>query len=86
MLALAVGQARVLVTTDLDFGELLVRTGLRGRGVVLLRQLEGTSPDLVAARVDAALAAHGNGLQGHLLVVDRRRDRLRRLPPPPTAS
>lgn len=83
VLALALGEARVLVTTDLDFGELLVRTGLRNHGVVLLR-LEGASPERGAARVDAALAAHGAGLQGHLLVVDQRRDRLRRLAPPPS--
>jgi predicted nuclease of predicted toxin-antitoxin system len=85
VLAIATRQERVLVTTDLDFGELLVRTGLRGRGVVLLR-LEGAPPEQAAARVGAALAAHGADLPGHLLVVDRHRDRLRRLPPPPLVS
>jgi predicted nuclease of predicted toxin-antitoxin system len=55
VLAIAAAQRRVLVTTDLDFGELLVRTGLRGRGVVLLR-LEGTPPEQTAARVGAAPA------------------------------
>lgn len=83
VLVLALGEARVLVTTDLDFGELLVRTGLRNHGVVLLR-LEGMAPDQAAARVDAALTARGAGLPGHLLVIGRRRDRLRWLAPPPS--
>ena len=83
VLALALDEARVLVTTDLDFGELLVRTGLRNHGVVLLR-LEGIPPSQAAARVDAALATHGSELPGHLLVINRRRDRLRRLAPPPS--
>jgi predicted nuclease of predicted toxin-antitoxin system len=82
VLALATGQSRTLVTTDLDFGELLVRTRLRSQGVVLLR-LEGVRPEDAAARLNAALAAHGPALAGRLLVIDRRRDRLRNLAPPP---
>ena len=84
VLGLSLAQLRLLVTTDLDFGELLVRTGLRSQGVLLLR-LEGIAPDQAAARIDAALATHGTGLAGHLLVIDRHRDRLRRLPAPPVA-
>ena len=82
VLRLALAERRVLVTADLDFGELLVRSGLRGHGVVLIR-LEGIPPDQVAVRVDAALASYGSDLPGHLLVIDRHRDRLRRLPAPP---
>ncbi len=82
VLALATGQSRTLVATDLDLGEPLVRTKLRSRGVILLR-LEGVQPQDAAVRLNAALAAHGRGLTGPLLVVDRRRDRLRNLPPPP---
>ena len=82
VLALATDQSRTLITTDLDFGELLVRTRLRSQGVVLLR-LEGVHPQDAAARLNAALATRGQALTGHLLVIDRRRDRLRNLPPPP---
>jgi predicted nuclease of predicted toxin-antitoxin system len=82
VLRLAVAQRRVLVMADLDFGELLVRGGLRSTGVALLR-LEGLAPEEAARRVDASLAAHEARLAGHLLVVDRTRDRLRRLPPAP---
>ena len=55
VLGLSLAQLRLLVTTDLDFGELLVRTGLRSQGVLPLR-LEGIAPDQAAARIDAALA------------------------------
>jgi predicted nuclease of predicted toxin-antitoxin system len=67
VLRLAVAQRRVLVPVDLDFGELLVRGGLRSTGVALLR-LEGLAPEEAARRVDASLAAHGARLAGHLLV------------------
>lgn len=83
VLALALAEARVLVTSDLEFGELLVRTRLRNHGVVLLR-LEGVAPEQAAARIDDALRPDGGaGLPGHLLVIDQRRARLRRLAPPP---
>jgi len=68
-----------VITTDLDFGELLVRERRVSAGVVQLR-LEGVPPPEVARRVDEAATRHGHGLRGHLLVTDRRRDRLRRLP------
>ena len=82
VLALALAEARILITSDLDFGELLVRTGLRNHGVVLLR-LEGVAPEQAAARIDDALRPYGAGLSGHLLVIEQRRARLRQLAPPP---
>lgn len=79
VLALALADTRVLVTADLDFGELLVRTGLRAHGVIVLR-LEGEPPWRLAARIDTAIRTHAIEIPGHLLVIDRRRNRLRRLP------
>lgn len=85
VLALARAHARVLVTGDLDFGELLVRTGLRAHGVVVLR-LAGEAPYPLAVRIDSAIRTHARDIGGHLLVIDRRRNRLRRLPAPPLAG
>jgi predicted nuclease of predicted toxin-antitoxin system len=56
VLALAVAEGRVLVTNDLDFGELIVRRRLPHAGVVLLR-LRATDLATLTARLDAALAA-----------------------------
>ena len=85
VLALARADTRVLITSDLDFGELLVRSGLRAPGVVVLR-LEGEPPHSLAARVDTAIRTSATELASHLLVIDRRRNRLRRLPAPPAAQ
>jgi predicted nuclease of predicted toxin-antitoxin system len=82
VLSLAIRTDRLLVTSDLDFGELLVRTRLRSHGVVLLR-LEGLQPSAASARLVAALQRYGSMLPGHLLVIDDRRERLRSLAPVP---
>jgi predicted nuclease of predicted toxin-antitoxin system len=79
VLQLALREDRVVITTDLDFGELLVRERRGSAGVIQLR-LEGVPPPEVARRIDKAATRHGPELRGHLLVIDRRRDRLRRLP------
>lgn len=37
VLAIAVNEERIIITNDLDFGELIVRRRLRHRGVILFR-------------------------------------------------
>ena len=81
VLAPATEEAQILVTTDLDFGELVLRTRRAGARVVLLR-LDGVPQDVVAGRIDAALSRHAAALADRLLVIDRRRERRRHLAPP----
>lgn len=73
VLVLALAQVWVLITSDLDFGELLVRRRLRNEGVVQ-PHLEGVAPDQAAARINDALAAGGAGLPGHLNTMARLRE------------
>lgn len=79
VLQLALRDDRVVITTDLDFGELLVWERRDSAGVIQLR-LEGVPPPEVARRIVDAMDRHGEALRGYMLVIDRRRDRLRRLP------
>jgi hypothetical protein len=65
----------LLVTADAYFGELLLRKGLRGHGVILLR-LEGIAPGDAIAQI-GALTSTGTELAGHLLEIDRTKQCLR---------
>jgi predicted nuclease of predicted toxin-antitoxin system len=57
VLALAEEQARLLITSDTDFGELVYRQGHARAGVVLLR-LAGLAPEHKASIVSEVLSAH----------------------------
>jgi predicted nuclease of predicted toxin-antitoxin system len=76
VLRLAVREGRVLLTEDTDFGELLVRLAKPAVGVILLR-LANEVPAVKAARVLLLLAAHGERVRGHHVVVGRDRFRFR---------
>lgn len=80
VLARSRGEGRVLITLDKDFGELVLRRGLAAsQGVVLVR-LPLASPDELAARAVAALAAR-HDWAGHFSVIEDERVRMRPLAP-----
>ena len=64
ILTYAVGEDRILVTNDKDFGELVYRSGWEHRGVVLLRLRDERAENkvrvmrVVLARIDERLACH----------------------------
>ena len=73
-------KGHVVVTADLDFGEVLALTGANGPSVVLLRLPDvrpAASADVVVSALQQCTAALD---QGALLVVDGRRARVRVLP------
>ena len=80
VMALALAEERVLVTTDTDFGTILALTGAAGPSVLLLRGVGDSTPERVTAllavlsRVDDELA------QGAVGVVEEDRYRIRHLP------
>lgn len=79
VLARAQTEARLLITFDKDFGELVFRRGKSAsRGIVLFR-LRKPSPDFVARRVAQVLEATTEW-EGHYAVVDEHSIRLRPLP------
>jgi predicted nuclease of predicted toxin-antitoxin system len=78
VLAIAVEERAILITSDKDFGELVVRDRHVVAGVVLLR-LGDVSPTRRAAIVSAAIAELGERLVGSFTVIEPGNVRSRRL-------
>ena len=78
--ALAATEQRVLITFDLDFGEIAARSGQKQPSVIVFR-LANTRPTNVIARLQVvlvdALSAIG---EGSIVLVEESRIRVRRLP------
>jgi len=73
-------ESRILLTFDLDFGEIASLAGAAGTGVVLFR-LRNARAAAVQARLARCLAAAGAELvRGAFIVVEESRLRTRRLP------
>lgn len=76
LVRIAQNQSRILITSDLDFGELAYRQGLVPAGVVLMRFRAVSQHD----RLDL-LQAHwptvASRAQGHFIVLQNRRLRIR---------
>ncbi len=81
VLALAYLQDRILLTEDTDFGDLVVRFGLRTHGVVRL-ELNALSRQARAQRAVQALTQLGEGAWGAIVSVEPSRTRVRRLGDP----
>ena len=78
VLKIAESAGRILITEDRDFGELVVRQRLGLRGVILL-ELDQLSNEAEAIRVAFVIAAHGDRLEGNLVVIEPGRVRVRPL-------
>ena len=76
----AATEGRILLTFDLDFGEILALS--RGRQVsVVLFRLHNTRTPRILERLGRVLAESGGDLeQGAVVVVEESRHRVRRLP------
>lgn len=84
LFALAASEKRIVVTFDLDFGEILAASGGRQVSVLLLR-LRGMRQGKVIERLAAALAAAGSALNdGAIVSIEESRLRVRRLPIEPS--
>jgi predicted nuclease of predicted toxin-antitoxin system len=77
----AAEEVRIVVTFDLDFGEIAGLAGATGATVVLLR-LRMARQDYLGQRLQAAIAEAAEALQdGAIVVVEDARIRIRRMPP-----
>lgn len=77
---LASAEGRILITFDLDFGEIVAFSGGRVVSVVLLR-LRDTRSSHVTERLRSVLERSARQLdQGAVVVVEESRHRVRRLP------
>ena len=79
VLELAKAEARLLLTEDKDFGELVFRMKRSPPGVLLLR-LPLSQRAQARGRVQAVLHLHGDRLSDHFTVVEPERVRFRLLP------
>ncbi len=71
---------RIVVTFDLDFGEIVALSARPGPGVVLLR-LRSARFNAVMARLEDAVERAGPALEeGAVVIVEERRIRTRRFP------
>ena len=80
-IALANKDARLLLTEDKDFGELVVRWRRPVPGLVLLR-IDSERRSMKWSRLETAIQKIGEGLLGHYTVVDEVRFRVRSLAGP----
>lgn len=78
VLGAAVGEGRLLLTEDKDFGELALRFGRPVVGIVLLR-IDPARREKKWPRLKALIAQFGDRLAGHYSVVLEDRFRFRRV-------
>jgi predicted nuclease of predicted toxin-antitoxin system len=83
ILSVAQHEVRTVLTNDKDFGHLAVHAGLPAECGVILLRLKGLSPDEVVTRTLGVIGSRTDWA-GNFAVVDRRRVRLRPLPPATT--
>jgi predicted nuclease of predicted toxin-antitoxin system len=76
ILTWAVGEQRLVVTMDKDFGELVYRSGQPHAGVLLLRLEAARTAEKVRVVTDI-LTTYGNQLPGHFAVYQDGRLRIR---------
>jgi len=79
ILARASSEARILITNDKDFGELVFRSNRATHGVVLLRLYDECAANRVRV-VKGVLAEHANRLTGHFTVATEAGVRIRPTP------
>lgn len=76
----AADEQRIVLTFDLDFGEILANCGAKTVSVILF-SLRNTRADFVVQRLNAVLEESGPRLlQGSIVVVEDGRHRIRKLP------
>jgi predicted nuclease of predicted toxin-antitoxin system len=80
VLAIAQAQARLLITGDTDFGEIVFRQGRVSAGVLLLR-LAGLAPEHKASIVSETLRKHLSEMKSAFSVVAPGLLRIRRSGP-----
>jgi predicted nuclease of predicted toxin-antitoxin system len=69
LLALARQEGRILITNDLDFGDLVIRERLPHAGIILLR-LRSTALAVKRDRLAAVLRDHAESLDRFLVVTE----------------
>jgi predicted nuclease of predicted toxin-antitoxin system len=80
VMALAVAEGRILVTTDTDFGTILALTGAAGPSVLLLRGVGDAVHERIAALLTVLPRVEYELSEGAVVVIEEDRFRIRALP------
>jgi predicted nuclease of predicted toxin-antitoxin system len=78
--AKAMSEGRIIVTADLDFGEILARTGSKSVSVIVLRLINLEAGRVVKLLRRALVAAAVDLDRGAVVLIEESRFRIRRLP------
>jgi predicted nuclease of predicted toxin-antitoxin system len=85
LLSIARTEGRVILTDDLDFGELVYRQRLASHGVLLLRLNDMPVVDRID-RISTVWSIVESNMPGRFVVVTADKVRVRTLPPGPNAA
>lgn len=77
ILAIALREKRIVITNDLDFGQLIFQE-LRPHGGVIMFRLTDQSIEMKIRVLELVVARHGQKLPGTFTIVDRRGVRIRK--------
>lgn len=80
VMALAVAEERILVTTDTDFGTILALTGAAGPNLILLRGIGDTVDERASAILNVLPRVEHVLSEGAVIAVESDRYRVRYLP------
>jgi predicted nuclease of predicted toxin-antitoxin system len=80
IMALALAEARTVVTADLDYPRLLALTGADGPSLMLFRGGDWSESEIIACFATVLDQFDEQEIAGSILVIDRNRVRRRRLP------
>ncbi len=80
VMAVALREGRVLVTTDTDFGTILALTGAAGPNVLLLRGIGDSTSERVTAILNVLPRVDYELSRGAVVVIEKDRYRIRHLP------
>jgi predicted nuclease of predicted toxin-antitoxin system len=80
VMALAIADNRILVTTDTDFGTILALTGAAAPSVLLLRGIGDSVDERVDALLDVLPRVEYELSEGAVVVIEPERYRIRYLP------
>jgi predicted nuclease of predicted toxin-antitoxin system len=80
VLARALEEHRVIISSDMDFGDLIAASGLARPSMILFRRVERKSDSRLALLLKNLASIHRELEQGSIVILESSRMRIRRLP------
>lgn len=80
VLARAIDEDRIIISTDMDFGDLIAARDLARPSVILFRRVERKTNARLALLLKNLVAISGDLTRGSIVILESSRIRIRRLP------